>query len=89
MMSLIIRFISIISALFTFVSHTQAGLLSPILNPLLDVSGSILSGQGIIQGVLGGLGGILGADQTYVRPGTRNSLLTVVANNTSFTDMTM
>lgn len=65
-MSLIIRLISIISA-FTFFSHTQAGLLSPILNPLLDASSSILSGQGIIQGVLGGLGGILGADQTYVR----------------------
>jgi choline dehydrogenase len=59
----LIRLLSIVSA-FTFISHTQAGLLSPILNPLLDVSGSILSGQGIIQGVLGGLGGILGADQT-------------------------
>jgi choline dehydrogenase len=54
---------SVVSA-FTFFSYTQAGLLSPILNPLLDVSGSILSGQGIVQGVLGGLGGILGADQT-------------------------
>jgi choline dehydrogenase len=59
----LIRLLSVASA-FTFFSHTQAGLLGPILNPLLDVSGSILSGQGIVQGVLGGLGGILGADQT-------------------------
>jgi choline dehydrogenase len=59
----LLQLFSVVSA-FTFFSQAQAGLLSPILNPLLDVSGSILSGQGIVQGVLGGLGGILGADQT-------------------------
>lgn len=62
-MKSLIQLCSFASAL-SFFSHANAGLLSPILNPLLDVSGSILSGQGIIQGVLGGLGGILGADQT-------------------------
>ena len=59
----LLRLISIVSAL-TYLSPTQAGLLGSIVNPLLEVSGSVLSGQGIVQGVLGGLGGILGADQT-------------------------
>jgi choline dehydrogenase len=58
----LLRLLSIVSAV-TFFSPVQAGLLGSIVNPLLDVSGSILSGQGIIQGVLGGLGGILGSDQ--------------------------
>jgi choline dehydrogenase len=57
------RLFSILFA-FACISPIHAGLLSSIINPLLDVSGSILSGQGIIQGVLGGLEGILGADQT-------------------------
>ncbi|EAT76545.1 hypothetical protein HBH56_228350 [Parastagonospora nodorum] len=60
----LLRLLSVVSAV-TFFSYAQAGLLGSIVNPLLDVSGSILSGQGIIQGVLGGLGGILGSDQEY------------------------
>jgi choline dehydrogenase len=61
-MSLLLLF-SIVSAAVYF-SPTQAGILGSIVNPLLEASGSVLSGQGIVQGVLGGLGGILGADQT-------------------------
>jgi choline dehydrogenase len=57
------RLFSVLSAV-ACLPPTRAGLLGPIVNPLLEVSGSILSGQGIVQGVLGGLGGILGADQT-------------------------
>jgi choline dehydrogenase len=58
----LLRLLSIISVV-SLSSYTQAGLLGSVLNPLLDVSGSVLSGHGIVQGVLGGLGGILGADQ--------------------------
>ena len=61
MMSLL-RLVSFVSAA-TFLGGANAGLLGPILNPLLEVGGSVLSGQGIVNGVLGGIGGILGADQ--------------------------
>lgn len=61
MMSLF-QLVSFVSAV-TFFGGAKAGLLGSILNPLLDVSGSVLTGQGIVNGVLGGIGGILGADQ--------------------------
>ncbi|KAK7183471.1 hypothetical protein DPSP01_010576 [Paraphaeosphaeria sporulosa] len=63
MMSLL-RLVSFVSAIILF-GGAKAGPLGSILNPLLDVTGSVLSGQGIVNGVLGGLGGILGADQEY------------------------
>lgn len=38
---------------------------SSILNPLLEVVQQTASGQGLVQGVLGGLDGVLGEEQTF------------------------
>lgn len=36
-----------------------------ILNPLATTIKAVLSGEGLVQGTLGALGGVLGVDQTY------------------------
>lgn len=46
-------------------STEPRGLLSSILNPVLETVGSTLNGDGLIDSTLGAIGGILGAEQTF------------------------
>lgn len=46
--------------------HTHAApILDSLVNPFLDSLGSILSGKGLVQGVLGSVEGVIGVEKTY------------------------
>lgn len=57
-------FLSLICTFIHF-TPTHGVLLEPILNPLLSSARTILAGEGLIEGTLGAVEGILGAEQTY------------------------
>lgn len=52
-------------ALGGFSSTSEAAPLTSILGPILEAGKTILSGQGLVHGVLGGVSGLLGVDQTF------------------------
>ncbi|KAH7413985.1 hypothetical protein DE146DRAFT_731532 [Phaeosphaeria sp. MPI-PUGE-AT-0046c] len=51
------------AALFSLVASTTAQ--RSILDPILETIGSTLQGDGLIDGTLGAIGGILGSEQTF------------------------
>lgn len=56
-------------SLFTTLSHSGLALgnaiLDPLLNPLLDSVGEIITGGGLIEGTLGAVQGVLGVEQSF------------------------
>ncbi|KAI0146282.1 alcohol oxidase [Xylariaceae sp. FL1272] len=59
------RFSSLFTSFLCISSSFGHPLLDPILDPLGETVSSTLSGQGLIQGALGEIEGVLGAEQSY------------------------
>lgn len=57
------RFLSLTLAFSNATHLVGAALLDPLLNPLEDSLGTIISGGGLIEGTLGAVQGVLGVDQ--------------------------
>ena len=58
-------FTALLAASFGFPLATASPLLDSLFNPILGSLKSVLSGKGLIQGVLGPIAGAIGVEKTY------------------------